>query len=165
MTTLPTQTTKLSDTQLVLLSAASQRQDRTVVSSETLSERAFVRATNTLTKMGLIAVREPSADGVDHPDDEPSASVFVITPAGLAAIGLPEPVQARTKRAHIIALLSREAGATMEDLIAATGWLPHTTRAALTGLRQKGYGIEREQRQDRISVYRIVSRIEQSQAA
>ena len=27
----------------------------------------------------------------------------------------------------------------------ATGWLPHTTRAALTGLRKKGHVIEREQ--------------------
>jgi len=29
--------------------------------------------------------------------------------------------------------------ASMSNLFAATGWLPHTTRAALTGLRQKGY--------------------------
>lgn len=28
---------------------------------------------------------------------------------------------------------------TMEELIAAMGWLPHTTRAALTGLKKKGH--------------------------
>ncbi len=33
--------------------------------------------------------------------------------------------------------------ATLDALIEATGWLPHTTRAALTGLRKKGYVIER----------------------
>jgi site-specific DNA recombinase len=36
-------------------------------------------------------------------------------------------------------LLQRDCGATLEELIAATDWLPHTTRAALTGLRKRGY--------------------------
>ena len=42
------------------------------------------------------------------------------------------------------------------ELIAATGWLPHTTRAALTGLRKRGYavGIDRADKA-RGSVYRI----------
>jgi hypothetical protein len=36
----------------------------------------------------------------------------------------------------VIALLQQEQGATLAELIATTGWLPHTTRAALTGLRK-----------------------------
>jgi DNA-binding MarR family transcriptional regulator len=40
-------------------------------------------------------------------------------------------------------LLQREEGATLGELIDATGWLPHTTRAALTGLRKKGHAIEK----------------------
>lgn len=40
----------------------------------------------------------------------------------------------------VIALLSREQGATLAELIEATGWLPHTTRAALTGLRKSWQG-------------------------
>jgi hypothetical protein len=40
-------------------------------------------------------------------------------------------------------LLFRNDGASLDELTAATGWLPHTIRAALTGLRKKGYGIER----------------------
>ena len=32
-------------------------------------------------------------------------------------------------------------GATLAELVAATGWLPHTTRAALTGLRKRGYAV------------------------
>ncbi len=83
-----------------------------------------------------------------------------VTPAGLRAIGIePEsgageeqgtaPVEPagkperQTKSAAVIALLSRPDGATLAELIAATDWLPHTTRAALTGLRKKGYRIER----------------------
>ena len=44
-----------------------------------------------------------------------------------------------TKAATIIALLQRPDGAALHELIAATGWLPHTTRAALTGLKKKGH--------------------------
>jgi hypothetical protein len=36
----------------------------------------------------------------------------------------------------------------MPELIEATGWLPHTTRAALTGLRKKGHAIARGKRDD-----------------
>jgi hypothetical protein len=37
---------------------------------------------------------------------------------------------APTKTTTIIMLLHGEGGATLGDLVAATGWLPHTTRAA-----------------------------------
>jgi hypothetical protein len=50
------------------------------------------------------------------------------TPAPLS----PTPRQG-TKIAGVIALLQRDQGAKLDELIAATGWLPHTARAALTG--------------------------------
>ena len=37
--------------------------------------------------------------------------------------------------------VTRPEGATLDDLTAASGWLPHTTRAALTRLRQRGYDV------------------------
>jgi len=43
-----------------------------------------------------------------------------------------------SKLAQVIELLRRADGATIIDLTQATGWLPHTTRAALTGLRKRG---------------------------
>ncbi len=46
-----------------------------------------------------------------------------------------------TKIASVIGLLRNPPGAALADLTAATGWLPHTTRAALTGLRKKGHVI------------------------
>ena len=36
-------------------------------------------------------------------------------------------------------------GATLDALVNATGWLPHTTRAVLTGLRKRGFEIDRTQ--------------------
>jgi len=62
-----------------------------------------------------------------------------------------------TKQAHVIALLERDSGATLDELVAATGWLPHTGRAALTGLRHKGFVLDKSKRQDGITVYRISS--------
>jgi hypothetical protein len=48
-----------------------------------------------------------------------------------------------TKTDNVVALLKRKQGATLDELVKATGWLPHTTRAAMTGLRKKGHAIER----------------------
>jgi hypothetical protein len=67
-----------------------------------------------------------------------------------------DPPRPGSKIAHVLALLEREEGASLSELIAATNWLPHTTRAALTGLRKRGYAVAPD-RADRMrgSVYRI----------
>jgi hypothetical protein len=67
---------------------------------------------------------------------------------------IPTP-RAGSKQALVIGMLGRKSGATLEALVEATGWLPHTTRAALTGLRKRGLSIERSREGD-ASVYRIV---------
>lgn len=46
-----------------------------------------------------------------------------------------------TKKAQLISLLSKEPGSDIAGISKKLGWLPHTTRAALTRLRQSGYGI------------------------
>jgi len=61
-----------------------------------------------------------------------------------------------SKLARVLALLERDHGATIAELIAATGWLANTTRAALTGLRKRGYGVAIDRSDDkRGSFYRI----------
>jgi hypothetical protein len=55
----------------------------------------------------------------------------------------------------VIEQLQRADGAAIVDLTYATGWLPHTTRAALTGLRKRGYAVIRERIGAGDSVYRI----------
>ena len=63
-------------------------------------------------------------------------------------------VRPGTKQALLVNLLKRKKGTTIEAFVAATGWLPHTVRAALTRLRQHGFRIERV-REDGVSRYRI----------
>ncbi len=49
-----------------------------------------------------------------------------------------------TKISQVVGLLQRHDGATLDEVLTATGWLPHTSRAALTGLRKRGYAIEKQ---------------------
>ena len=79
------------------------------------------------------------ADGEGCPPSEPAQVTF----------------RPGTKQALIAGLLAREQGATLDELIAATGWLPHTTRAALTGLRRKGFALDKSSREDGKTAYRI----------
>ena len=74
-----------------------------------------------------------------------------------AATAAPEVNRGETKQGRVITLLGRDTGASLRELIAATGWLPHTTRAALTGLRHKGFVVDRDKRADGTTVYRISS--------
>jgi len=61
-----------------------------------------------------------------------------------------------TKQDRIASLLLRDEGATLDQMVATTGWLPHTTQAALTGLRKKGYAIESD-KVDGVRTYRAVA--------
>lgn len=51
----------------------------------------------------------------------------------------------KTKILNVVDLLERKNGASLEEMIETTGWQKHTVRAALTGLKKKGFGIERVQ--------------------
>jgi hypothetical protein len=51
------------------------------------------------------------------------------------------PPRAGSKLDRILGMLSTDKGATLDELTRATGWLPHTARAALTGLRKRGYDV------------------------
>ena len=48
-----------------------------------------------------------------------------------------------TKTDTIRRLLSRKTGADLSALQKATGWQPHSVRAALSGMRKAGYTIDR----------------------
>lgn len=64
--------------------------------------------------------------------------------------------RAPSKQQQLAALVVRDEGATLDQMIAATGWLPHTTRAALTGLRKKGFVISSD-KIDGVRTYRAVA--------
>jgi predicted ArsR family transcriptional regulator len=53
------------------------------------------------------------------------------------------PPRPHTKAQRLLDLLKAGSGASLEDMIQATGWQSHTVRAAMTGLRKRGFVIER----------------------
>jgi hypothetical protein len=75
-------------------------------------------------------------------------------------IGIAPPLSSSprggTKLARVVELLQQDRGASIAELILVTGWLPHTTRAALTGLRKRGFvtAIDRSDK-ERGSIYRV----------
>ena len=60
-----------------------------------------------------------------------------------------------TKTATILKLLRRPKGASIAELQKATGWKPHSVRAALTGLRKNGHKIERTKNAKDTTIYGI----------
>ena len=74
--------------------------------------------------------------------------------AGRARTGnvTPPQPQRRTKQSLLLELIGREGGATLEELTSVTEWLPHTVRAAISGLRKRGHGVRCE-RIDGVSRY------------
>jgi hypothetical protein len=119
-----------------------------------------------LTDAGLKAIAADERDSRSTPDTDVSANANEAPPkakiaANIAASALGPPTatapRQATKIGRVIELLQRAQGAKLDELIAATGWLPHTARAALTGLRHRGYEVRLERGENgRASVYRVL---------
>ena len=189
---------KLTDTQLAILSDASQREDRCLIAPSTLKGGAAQKVAAKLVTAGLVReIKAKAGMEVWRRDLETGQAYSLkLTDAGLKAIAVDErelaihaqhrrapntndgaseaktgrmsrrpraqrPRQQATaprrgtKIARVVELLQRDQGAKLDELIAATGWLPHTARAALTGLRHRGYDVRLERGENgRASVYR-----------
>ncbi|WP_229773762.1 DUF3489 domain-containing protein [Iodidimonas muriae] len=196
---MPSHMSKLTDTQLLILSAAAQHKDGTVLP---LSDRLTLNKGTTtsmlkglikkgLIKKGLIAER-PASVGAEiwRESDDGGHFTLAITDLGLNAIGVePEeavesPSQSKTtmrasspakrpkessaahtkptapagsKQALLIGLLQRKSGATIDEMMAATGWQAHSVRGAISGTIKKKFGqaVTAEKIEGRGRVYRI----------
>jgi Mn-dependent DtxR family transcriptional regulator len=98
-----------------------------------------------LAEQGLLVSGE---DGISLTDIGRAALAPPETPAETASTTPANPGQSTTaektrKKDQLITLLQAEAGATVPDIAAALGWQPHTTRAALTGLKKAGHTIDK----------------------
>jgi hypothetical protein len=165
-------TTKLTDTQLLMLSAAAQREDRILAMPPKLKGGAAQKVAAKLIAVGLVKeIKAKTGAPAWRRDAETEQSYALkLTAAGLKASAIDNGVAASTtavettpkegaevadttpaalapregtKISRVVGLLQRDNGATLDEVIAATGWLPHTSRAALTGLRKRGYAIEK----------------------
>jgi hypothetical protein len=55
----------------------------------------------------------------------------------------------------LIGMLERDQGASVIEIGQRLGWLPHTVRAALTGLRHAGREVSRSKNESDQTVYRL----------
>ncbi len=137
---------------------------------------AVDKAIRSLLRRGLATELDISDGSEPLPTDHGQLIDVQITAAGRAAIDAdpaeedpssdePEdngpPVQAASSRptskiGTVLSLLQRKEGAILDEMVAATGWLPHTTRAALTALRKKGHAITKDKRGD-MTCYHITA--------
>ena len=137
---------KLTDTHLVLLTAAAQRPDRLLVRPEGVIDKPARALADKLMRAGLIEEVSVSCKQPAWTENADRSFGLRITRGGLAAIHVEEGQPAEnedkkggtdeeirrpggeprpgTKQALIIAILQRDEGATLDELIGATGWLP-----------------------------------------
>jgi hypothetical protein len=182
---------EFTDTQLVILSAAAQREDRCLVTPKSLKGGAAQKIAAKLLAAGLVKeIKAKPGMAIWRREDEAGQSFSLkLTAAGLRAIAIDDGGDATTassaaaplgisdaqdsqtsaapaalatapregtKMARVVGLLQRDGGASLAEIIAATDWLPHTTRAALTGLRKRGYVVTLDRSDDeRGSTYSI----------
>lgn len=167
---------KLSDTQAILLASACQHADGSILPLPTSIKPGggAAKALAVLLRKQLAEEREFDGAATVHRTDGDIRFGLFVTAAGRTAIGMadssepttdttaaPTPAiadaeKAPTKIAIVLALMARPNGALASELTETTGWLPHTMRAAITGLRKKGHAVERI-KSDGVTGYRIIA--------
>jgi hypothetical protein len=174
---------KLTDTQAIILSTASNRPENIALplpnglvgaaakmAVAKMIERGWLQEVDANLRRNEPLWRE-TGDG--------HGTTLVATEAGLLAIGI-EPVVAKTvvairehtaktpapkpraqragtKQAQIIAMLQRPEGATIAEIVVATGWLAHSARGLISGgLKKKlSLPVTADKLEGRGTVYRI----------
>lgn len=146
--------TKLTDMQAILLSNASQRPTGSLLPiPDAIADKEAEAFKNIqqLIKRKLATEIEVQEKSEVYREDGERRLAALITDVGKQAIGAVDPkagdqplhsasgaMPSASKQSKVLALLQRQQGASVTELQEATGWLPHTTRAALTGMRKRG---------------------------
>jgi hypothetical protein len=170
---------RLTDTQLVLLSAAAQREDGALLPRPKrlkVAPAALTRAMKGLLNKKLVTEQPAPADAPAWRETDDQRFMLVITPAGLDAIGVesdgkqaqssdgaerrpkgstkrpgrktdgrkqpgPGAVRPGTKLSLLVDMLRRNRGATIDEIVGATGWQKHSVRGAISGTVKKKLGL------------------------
>ena len=165
---------QLSDPQAIILSVACAREDGAVFPvTASLKGGAVGNVCKSLLKKGLIEeIAATDLNTVWRHDEELGPITLRSTTLAYSVLGITSepndnapidrasvPVQHRngTKQAKLIEMLRAEGGATIEDIMVATGWQSHTVRGAMSGALKKklGYKVISEKVEDRGRVYAI----------
>lgn len=160
--------TKLTETQTIILYAGAQRPENIALPlPKGLAGAAAKMAVTKMIKHGWLQEVDANLrrnEPLWRETGDGHGTTLVVTDEGLLAIGI-EPVVVKTsvashggssaqpdlkhptlrkgtKQALLIAMLQRTDGATMAEIIAATGWQAHSARGAMSGALGKKLGLE-----------------------
>jgi len=137
---------------------------RRVSKARSGSGSAATEASSAAARKGVVP--EEASESIDvskntnrSPRNQSSQSKPQSEGADLPTANVPGPdadrPRASTKRAVLIGMLERPDGASVAELGQRLGWLPHTVRAAITGLRHAGREVTRSKDAEGQSVYRL----------
>ncbi len=93
------------------------------------------------------ATEVPSSHEIGELESSSAAAASVAatsaetTPGTGPAVAATNPDRPAGKLGQVLAAAASEAGATLDELVVLTGWQPHTARAALCRLRQRGFDL------------------------
>jgi len=159
--------TRLADTQSLILSAGAQRPDNIAMPlPKGLHGAAAKKVVTMMVGRGWLEEVEANlrrGEPLWRETGDGHGTTLVVTDTGLLAIGI-EPVVVKTvvaireqaakaatlkpptqrtgtKQAQIIAMLQRPEGATVAEMVTATGWLAHTVRGPISGALKKKLGL------------------------
>jgi hypothetical protein len=159
--------TKLTDTQTIILSAGAQRPDNIALPlPKGLHGAAAKMAVTKMIAHGWLQEVDANlqrGEPLWRETGDGHGNTLVVTDAGLLAIGI-EPVvvatvmailkqasvppeakqttqRAGTKQAMLIEMLQSPDGATIAEIVGATGWLAHTARGVISGVLKKKLGL------------------------
>ncbi len=168
--------TKLTETQMIILSTGAQRPDNIALPlPKGLAGAAAKMAVTKMIERGWLQEVEANlrrGEPLWRETGDGHGTTLVVTDAGLLAIGIEpvatsvekaqsEPVAIRTgtKQAQIIALLQRPEGASIAEIVTATGWQPHSARGMISGALKKKLGLPiiAEKVEGRGTVYLLTS--------
>ena len=160
--------TKLTETQTIILRAGAQRPDNIALPlPKGLAGAAAKMAVSKMIEHGWLQEVDANlrrGEPIWRETGDGHGTTLVVTDVGLLAIGIEQvvvktvvairehaakttaakpPTQQRegTKQAMLITLLREPDGATMDEIVATTGWLAHTARGAMSGALGKKLGL------------------------
>jgi hypothetical protein len=100
------------------------------------------------------ALTKPTPEDAQTPAEVLIAAAIPDSPPTARAA---TPKRRQTKVQEVVALLRRPEGASVADIMTATGWQPHSVRGAMSGAVKKGLGLTIEsEKVGGVRVYRII---------
>jgi hypothetical protein len=156
--------TKLTDTQTMILSAGAQRPENIALPlPKGLAGAAAKMAVSKMIEHGWLQEVDANLrrnEPLWRETGDGHGTTLVVTEAGLLAIGIepvvvktvvvirthankapearqPMPQRAGTKQAMLIEMLQAPEGATIPEIVTATGWMAHSVRGAISGVLKK----------------------------